>query len=100
MARTPWELDNGHALDYTRWLITAQRRTRLKHSIEDLAERADDHGDGYFYVLRHGDDEIPEGGRWEASMRDRDGDRITSGHGSTPDLAVQDLLDRQEHPSS
>lgn len=71
----------------------------MKHSIEDLAERADDRGDGYFFILRHGKDDAPQAGRWQSSMRKNrkdDSAYTVDGHGDTPDEAVQNMLDNQE----
>jgi len=65
------------------------------HSLEDLAERADDRGDGRFYILRHGGKETEK--RWEANMRTSNNRRDSiAGRGDTPDEAVKDLLDKQE----
>lgn len=66
----------------------------MKHTIEELGERADDRG-GLFTLLQHPKDDAPRAGRWEARMSDGDR-REDQGNGDTPDAAVQDLLDCQE----
>ena len=70
----------------------------MKHDPTELGERADDRG-GRFYLLQRPVDEAPRAGRWEAGMSDPDQHRDLTGHGDTPDAAVQDLLDCQEGSS-
>lgn len=70
----------------------------MRHTIEELAERADDRGDGYFFVLRHGKDDMPRAGRWQSTMRKGKGHGAdtTDGYGETADEAVKNMLHQQE----
>lgn len=66
----------------------------MKHTVEELGERADDMGDGEFYIRQRSKSSRDDGKHWEAVM-DRRGYR-QKGYGHTPDEAVQKLLNKQE----
>lgn len=63
-------------------------------SINDLAERADDRGDGYFFIVRQGTKENP---LWQVGMRNpRDQYEHVEGRGATYADAAADMLAKQE----
>ncbi len=69
----------------------------MKHTIEELGERAAERGEDFYLRHIHPNDQKP-GKRWEACSQGGTYPTV-SGYGDDADQAVDDMIEKQERQS-